>query len=327
MFFMIIVTLILVLVSGLRTNVGDTEMYVYSYELIGPGYESNGAYEPGFVLLLKLLKQISDNPQFMLMITSLIINVCIIFTLWRYSDKYYFEIATFLYIASGYILVTMNGIRQCLAAALIFACTPILLKRKTKLYIFIIILACMFHSSAFIMIPIYFISQIRPWSKEAFFLVLLTIIAMFLYQPLMEIASVVLGGKIAEYSTSTEGGASLIRVAIYFVPVILSYLKREELSKGWDKINIFTNITLISSLVMLFSSINWVFARFSLYLEPYTFILLAYMIKNCFKGSEKRVIYYFMILCYTLFFFIECPTNLNNIPYKTNFNLTEFLYY
>lgn len=324
---MIIVCVILVLVSGLRINVGDTEMYIYSYSLIGPGYESNGAYEPGFVLFFKLLKQISSDPQFMLIVTSLIINVCIIFTLWKYSNQYYFEIATFLYIASGYILVTMNGIRQCLAAAIIFACTPILLKGKTKLYIFIIILACMFHSSAFIMIPIYFISRIKPWSKQSILLILATIIAMLLYQPLMGIASAILGGKIAEYSKSTEGGASLIRIAIYFVPVILSYLKREELSKGWDKINIFTNITLLSSLVMLFSSINWVFARFSLYLEPYTFILLAYMIKNCFKGSERRVIYYFTIICYTLFFFVECPTNLNNIPYKTNFNLIQFLYY
>ena len=46
------------------------------------------------------------------------------------TKYYYFEIATFLYVASGYYLVTMNGIRQCLAASILFAATPFLIKRK-----------------------------------------------------------------------------------------------------------------------------------------------------------------------------------------------------
>ena len=325
--FVIVVTSILVLFSGLRTNIGDTEMYVHTYEILTPDFSGGDAYEPGFIFLLKIFKEISPDPQFMLIMTSLIVNVCIILNLWKYSDKYYFEVTTFLYISTGYILVTMNGIRQCLAAAIIFACTPLLIKRKWKIYLPIIVLMCSIHSSAFIMIPIYFIITMKPWSKNSVILIICTILAMVLYTPLMNIASSILGGKIADYNTSTEGGASLIRVAVYFVPTILTYIKREELNKGWDKVNMFVNITLISSLIMLFSSINWVFSRFTLYLEPYTFILIAYMMKNCFYGKEKRLLYYAVILAYTLFFFVECPSNLNGIPYKTNFNFKNFIYY
>ena len=89
---------------------------------------------------------------------------------------------------------------------------------------------------------------------------------------------------------------------------------------------IFVNITMLSALVMLFSKMHWVFARFTLYLQPYTFILMAYMVKNVFKGSERRLLYYGLVVCYSVFFFIECPSNLNNIPYKTDFKLKEFFY-
>lgn len=105
-------------------------MYVHTYNLIGPNYKSGGEYEAGFILILRILKSISEDPQFMIMIISIAVNLCIIFTLWKYSKYYYFEIATFLYVACGYYLVTMNGIRQCLAASILFAATPFLIKRK-----------------------------------------------------------------------------------------------------------------------------------------------------------------------------------------------------
>ena len=76
--FTIIVALILTIISGLRTNIGDTSMYVHTYNLIGPNYKSGGEYEAGFILILRILKSISEDPQFMIMIISIAVNLCII---------------------------------------------------------------------------------------------------------------------------------------------------------------------------------------------------------------------------------------------------------
>ena len=52
--FVIIVILILTLVSGLRSGIGDTYMYKHLYTLIGPEFNSDG-YEPGFIYFLQMV--------------------------------------------------------------------------------------------------------------------------------------------------------------------------------------------------------------------------------------------------------------------------------
>ena len=82
--FVIVVILILTLVSGLRSGIGDTSMYKHTYTLIGPDFNADG-YEAGFIFFLKILKNFSDDPQFMLMITSIIINVLNVISMYIFT--------------------------------------------------------------------------------------------------------------------------------------------------------------------------------------------------------------------------------------------------
>ena len=50
------IVIILVLVSGLRCNIGDTESYINLYNLVGTGVDLSG-YEPGFIYILTVLKK------------------------------------------------------------------------------------------------------------------------------------------------------------------------------------------------------------------------------------------------------------------------------
>ena len=153
----IVIISIFTLVSGLRSGIGDTYYYVHSYNSINPNYDiANSAYEPGFTIFLMILKNIYEDPQFMILITSLIINVCNIWVIRNYS-KDNFELGVFLYMVSYYI-VTMNGIRQSLVASIIFLCTPLIISRKFKTYCFIMIALSTFHISALVMIPIYLVT-------------------------------------------------------------------------------------------------------------------------------------------------------------------------
>lgn len=319
-----IIMAIFTLVSGLRNGIGDTYYYIHSYKLLVSNYQIiNSIYEPGFTLFLMILKNISDNPQFMILITSTIINVLNIYVIRKYS-KDAFELGVFLYITSYYI-VTMNGIRQSLVAAIIFLCTPLIMKRKFKLYSFIMILLSTFHISALIMIPIYWIVIQEEWSKKIWISVALFLVAMIFYEPIMSVIYKMLGSsKYAGYETFNEGGANIVRIIIYFVPVYLSYIKRIEL-KQWDNGNIFTNMTLINFIIMAFAYYNWIFARFTIYTQLYVLILLPYIVKKTFANrKEKRLFYYLLITCYALYFVLD--SRVSGIFYTSDFSIDKLFY-
>lgn len=321
--FVVIVIFILSLVSGIRSGIGDTYMYEHLYKLITPEYDANGGYEAGFILLLKILKQVSEEPIFMLIVTSIIINVCNVISMYIFTKNGYFEIATFLYVASGYFTVTMNGLRQSLAASIIFLATIFIIKKKFIPYLITIIIMMTIHNSAFVMIPMYFIVNEKAWYKKTNILYGVMLLGLFFYGPLMKLLQ---GTRYGGYSDFNEGGASPIRILVFLVPVVLAYLSRNIIRKNWKEGDIFVNMTIICGIIMIFSAINWIFARFTVYFQPYNFIVFAYILKNCFVGKEKRLIYFSLIICYFMFFYYEQAIALG-MNYRSKVNLSDILFY
>ena len=85
-FWMLIAATILIVFSGFRTgSIGDTGMYMHSYRL----YASDSSIakfdrDPGFVILNLILIQFSNNPQTLVVITSLIVNLFNMIVFYKY---------------------------------------------------------------------------------------------------------------------------------------------------------------------------------------------------------------------------------------------------
>ena len=160
----------LVIVSGLRNNIGDTYFYMHAYTLLNDQSLSDLKFErdPGFHIFQLFLYQISDDPQILIFTTALITNVLIVITLYKYSRM--IELSLFVYIASGLYTVTMNGLRQSLAAALIFTATRYIMNGNFKKFLLVILLASTIHQTALIFIPVYFIVRRKAWTKDTYIL-------------------------------------------------------------------------------------------------------------------------------------------------------------
>ncbi|MGL4652170.1 EpsG family protein [Cetobacterium sp.] len=314
--FMICVFLIaiLVLFSGLRANTGlDTWMYRYSYDLVVLGKEPS--YEIGFNYLIKFLIMLSYDSQIFIFFTALVTNFFITQGLRRYAT--YYELSIFLYITSGYYLVTMNGIRQTFTASLFlyFAVKQILNRDMWRYFIAIFILS-LFHNSAIMLYPLYFLAIEKPWSKKIALFISVSLFGVLFFDQLKG-AGEVLTGQYSHYITSfDEGGANILRVLVEAVPVGLAYMNREILEEKWSNSRIFVNISLLNLIFMLFSLHNWIFARVSMYLSLSNLVLLPYIIKNCLSESVSKSVYILCVILYFIFYYMEM-SYFGNTVYKS----------
>ena len=318
--------LVFIIISGLRRGIGDTGMYMHSYRLMVQDPSSaDFSRDAGFTALSFILSQISSNPQTLIFVVALITNGLNIAMFYKY--KSYLELQLYLYMASGYFTVTMNGIRQCLAAALVFVCNKFIVNGDFKKYLIFVLLISLFHGSALIMIPIYFIVRQKAWSKNVVKLIFLACIGVIFYDSFSEVLFKALQNtQYGHYSEFQEGGSSIIRTIVNAVPVILAYIKRDELKEKWPESNIFVNMSLINVIFVAFGMMNWIFNRYILYFQLYNFILLPFIIKNFFKGKERRLIYIGFLICYFIFFYKEQVIQLG-MNYNSDYLNFENIFY
>lgn len=312
------------IISGFRSNIGDTETYMFSYQVLAADPTIQFDRDLGFNIMSRLLTYISPNPQILIFVTAVIIGVCNLVTLARYRRYSYYELQVYLYVTTGYFLTTMNGIRQALCAAVLFACTNFIIKGKFLLYLIVVLVLSTFHQSALIMIPAYYIVRQKPWSKKILSLMAMVIVFVIAFDTFMPMVFSFLSntqyGYYEEYFMENNwGGSSLIRTIINYVPVILAFIMRREIKEKWEDSDIFVNMSVLNALVMTVSLKNWIFARFSYYFQPYNFVLLPLIVSVLPKEKEKRVLYYLLLVCYLIFMLVEQ----SGLIYETNY-LTLF---
>lgn len=313
LYFLVLVIIIIILVSGLRTNIGDTGTYVRSYidfegKTLSEALENKGDF--GYYLFTYYIYQISSNPQVMIFINAFITQLLYFKFFLKYRSL--LELQVFMYISSGYYFVTMNGIRQSLAAGIIMIGTKYIINGNFKKFFIVILLSSIFHQSALIMIPIYFIARMKPWSKKIFIMIGLAVVGTLLFYELLPILERILQGTnyehyIKVFQEGTEQGANILRVLVAAVPLVLVYIRRDYLEDtNYNKI--FINMSVINFVFMIFSLQTWIFARFTMYFNMFNFILLPSVISSWKPNKEKRLLYILFIIFYLLFFMKEQMT-------------------
>jgi transmembrane protein EpsG len=307
----------LIIVSGLRSNIGDTFFYKHAYEVNNFSWDQISNQENvGFWLLQKVLKTYSEDPQILIFTTAVITNALILFIFIKYSRM--IELSIYVYITGGLYLVSMNGIRQVMTAAIIFTATKFLIEGNWFKYILVVLIAATFHESALVLIPIYFFVRYKAWSKATFILLFFAILIVIGFDQFSSLLfSTIKDTQYGYYQSFQEGGANVIRVVVYAVPLIIAYFGKGKLRELFPESDYIVNMALIGLVFMIISTQNWIFARFSIYFNLYQLILVSWIVK-LFQEKEQRFVYYGILVFYFLFYFYESVISLNVI-YKSNY--------
>ena len=131
--------------------------------------------EFGHMFLRKIISLFTDNPQWYFVVTGFFIVFSFYIYIYRFSPNVYLSVL--LFITIGGFFTSHNITRQYISIAICLWGIPYLISRKTIKYFICIIIAITFHTSAFVMIPVYFLSKI-PITKKIVLIYLVIFVIM-----------------------------------------------------------------------------------------------------------------------------------------------------
>ncbi|MGN1478953.1 MAG: EpsG family protein, partial [Acutalibacteraceae bacterium] len=292
---LIVPLLLYVPFSGLRNNAGDTYFYIFDFELKEP--DGHFDYEFGggtlYSLLFEIVKETVNDYQVLIFVTAIISLVPVLVVLYKYSHPY--DLSIYLFMATGYFGLSMNGVRQYMATGVLMLGTKFLFSTKKSAffkYAIVVFFAWMIHKSALIMIFVFIFVRRKAWRPSSFMLLFVSIVVVSLFDLLMpsflsglEETSFSNYAENGWFTNGEESGSSFIRVIVSMVPIVIAYFSRSRMRQLGHIGDILTNLGFVHIALYIISTYNWIFARFAIYTSVYYIILLAWVVYN---GVQKK---------------------------------------
>ena len=304
---------VMIAFSGLRRTIGDTYYYMHAFELAeqaGNPMPVVGTDNFLFAFLQYWIRSEGGKADAFIMITAILTLVPVLLTFRKYAPD--FLLAVFFYFTLGVYMTTMNGIRQFVATGIILMATKYLFSPKKmdflKFLVFVIV-AYFFHTSALILIPIYFVCRRKAWSPSTFMIIVSGIaVLIFVSLFLPSFMGILEESSFSQYTDGwftegVEGGANILRVGIQALPMILSAVYYKELKKHGPIVDILVNMSVVHFAIFLVSLYNWIFARFAFYTFTYVAILLSLIFSTVLRDSKRTVLKIALYAAFMFYFF------------------------
>jgi len=300
LFFIMLIILTLSLVAGFRWQVGtDYTTYANNYfsYSITPLQELSLFNEPGIRLISKIASYIYDDPATMFLLSSIITVGLSTWTIYKYSN--FFVVSILLYVFIGAWHGSFNGIRQYLACAVLFAGHRYIIDKKFWKYLLIVLIASLFHISAFAMLLVYFVPRSQMNIKKIMILVISVIIALYSYEYIFGIIDNILQSRsdlnIENIGSYLTEDLSILRILVMLAPPVLSFFvtKKNELS---EEDNFYINMLFVNAAIYIISSRSAYLARFAMYTNIYMALGFPRIFKGTTKKSRTLIIYISMVL-------------------------------
>jgi transmembrane protein EpsG len=277
--------------SGVRENIGDTVYYRHSWIIAlseGSIAKPEGLKSPdGFDWIEYLASLVSEmthggavlHGQNLIFICAVLFVVPTVWTLYKYSDSFAFSI--FLFVVLGSYLTSMSGIRQFAAVGILLMGSRFFFHQNwlkgILFYAPFLFLAWSVHSSALIMLPIFFVVRLRAFSLWSYAALAGSVL-------IVAFSSVLMPGILSAlenysvYGTeewlSTSGGSTILRTAVAVMPLALMFFYRDWLRQLGTPGNILINVGFLNAAISIISLYNWIFYRLSFYLIAYNILFI-----------------------------------------------------
>lgn len=322
------------LLQSLRSYVGtDYWSYTQLYDYFT--YNDDSArtltHEKGFSVPLEIINEIFPERYIMFALIAAAVAAGSAYYIYKYSSNP--AVSAVSFICFGLFFFSMNFMRQFIAGIIIMYAITNIHNRSFFRYVTLILFASCFHWSALVMLPFYFILNIK---MESITLTAYVICAVMLAIFAKDIIQFGIDTLYLKYQTDYEidsGSISYAYIFCYGILFAAAYIFREDIEKRNPMTNIYLSCMFFACMFELLGTVSAMLSRFTLlfiippFLGLFPDLLDAIYEKvRGFAGKKYKSSTVKLVVCLSAFAFAGCfyfwlvSTNSNGVvPYRTVF--------
>ncbi|MBS1014260.1 EpsG family protein [Levilactobacillus brevis] len=317
-------------ISASRASSVGTDVTLYENIFKSINYGMSAENNLGYVIYNKLIGNVFGyTGHEITAANSVLITILIGFFIWKVAEHYF--VATFLYISLFYYATSFNISRQFIAMGLVLVAISFALDKKVMPWFILTVLATLFHATAIVAFPVYWLTKVHWDAKKTLSIFPITIFASFIFDAISNIFvrffphyEMYITGTQFNIADQGQGRVVLVKVFILFIllGLLLLYQKRYGLiSERHHNIIALTTVGLSIGIVfynnILLNRVELFYSILSIVFIPIAIDYISLKFKE--KDTVRLMLTIGILLITLVPYYIQVSGNYSGIlPYTMN---------
>lgn len=272
--------------------------------------------EKGFMVIMYLFGRVINSPVAFMVFMSAVTVFLFFYEIFRSSDLPWLSILLFIGIGTYYD--SFNISRYILATAIMFVCAKFIIERKFLKFLIVVLLAFNIHRMVVVMIPMYFLLNVRITKLSAVLTSVVCVAFVVLLPYLIKLIQIIFP-VYENYFFGMEGGSWKPLVVPFAILLFLIYYKCVNKNALDFDVNVPKNRVMINALIyqIIFTLCSlriYMAIRLTFLFSPYVCILIANVI-NKMKNTKVKQIWILLVGICAIIYPIIVYSNTGYDPY------------
>lgn len=261
----------------------------YSFsELLNARFQN----EIGFIYINKIIGLFTEDVIYFFAVMAFVILFCFFIHLTKYSVNVWLSVLMF--VTAGSFYASFNITRHIFAVAIIFIGSKYLYERKFFKWTLVVILATLFHKTAIIMIPFYFILNFRIKIRNWVLIAIGSVVVILLFDNIVIIAQQYF---YEQYSDNSYGmwGQAITNVVLPVAFLIFSLFNIKKIDSNNATQRIWFNAGIFYAFFNILALQIEMVERLGRFFAPYSLLLIPFLFSKM-KNKHLKVIYMMVLI-------------------------------
>lgn len=310
----------LVSFSGLRSMAVGTDAAGYvAYGQRLAMAERPGVPELGFTLLMQLTRPVADDYAALFTLVAIVTTSC--FLLGIRSLSFDPAMSVFVLLTSGAYFFSFNGLRQGLAIAMLFPAIGFVYYRKFWAFLVCVAVASMFHISAVMFLPTYFIVPRKNGFRYNVMVFGTVVVSVLFFSELVALAGrlnprYLVYGEVGRLSSGLAYAASVVAIGLFF----LFFKKYVRQHRPWY--DLLLNLYLLGIVVTVVAVFRTTFVsgvmRMNAYFITSQILLWPIVFVNLHRSRQRVLVGFAFVILFLVYHGILLSRFSDLVPYSFN---------